>query len=57
MTKAQKRLFAALKNAEQRAEFIEVIRSQQDLMGRFEHWSAAYRAKCERVSQEASEHP
>ena len=46
MTQAQKRLFAGLKSAEQRRDFVQMIRDQQALMGRYDHWEASYRAKC-----------
>lgn len=45
MTQAQKRLFAGLKNTEQRAEFVQMIRDQQSMMGGYDHWEAAYAEK------------
>lgn len=45
MTRAQKRLFNGLKKPEQRAEFIEMLREQQSLMGRYDHWLGAYSRK------------
>lgn len=54
MTQAQKRLFTGLKKPEQRAEFLQMIREQQALMGRYEGWEEAYRQKCLRLNQDDS---
>ncbi|RYH10324.1 DUF1289 domain-containing protein [Tropicimonas sp. IMCC6043] len=51
MTQAQKRLFNGLKQSVQRVEFVEVIRQQQLRMGRYDHWPAAYEAKCRRAAE------
>lgn len=50
MTQAQKRLFGGLKSLDQRADFVQMIRDQQDMMGRYDHWEASYSRKCHRVS-------
>ncbi|NDR58254.1 DUF1289 domain-containing protein [Aliiruegeria sabulilitoris] len=55
MTQAQKRLFGGLKSDAQRREFIDVIRAQQELMGRYEHWPDAYRLKCARAERQTQE--
>ncbi len=48
MTQAQKRLFAGLKNTGQRAEFVQMIRDQQSMMGGYDNWEAAYAGKVKR---------
>ena len=45
MTQAQKRHFAGLKNREQRAEFVQMIRDQQSIMGGYDPWNAVYAEK------------
>ncbi|SDI49203.1 hypothetical protein SAMN04488026_1003145 [Aliiruegeria lutimaris] len=55
MTQAQKRLFAGLKSDAQRAEFVDMIRAQQALMGRYEPWQEAYRLKLARAENQAQE--
>jgi len=46
MTKAQKSLFKALKTNAHRDSFVEMLMSQQDVMGKYSHWAPAYGRKC-----------
>lgn len=45
MTKSQKSLFKSLKKNSHRQAFVTMLAFQQDRLGRFEHWQAAYRKK------------
>ena len=46
MTKAQKSMFKKLKKDAHRTAFVEMLVAQQDVMGRYRHWAAAYMRKC-----------
>ena len=46
MTKAQKSLFKSLKKAKHREAFVDMLVTQQEAMGKFEHWRKAYKKKC-----------
>ncbi len=46
MTKAQKSLFKALKKKKHREGFVEMLRAQQEHLGRYDHWAPAYARKC-----------
>ena len=48
MTKAQKSLFKGLKKDAHRAAFVEMLSAQQQVMGRYTHWDAAYAKKCKK---------
>ena len=45
MTKAQKKLFKALKNNDHRAAFVDMLITQQQQIGKFDHWAVAYAKK------------
>lgn len=45
MTKAQKSLFKSLKKDGHRVAFVEMLRAQQEHLGKYQHWQAAYRRK------------
>ncbi|WP_425038621.1 DUF1289 domain-containing protein [Primorskyibacter sp. S187A] len=45
MTKAQKSLFKELKKDKHRLAFIEMLRTQQDSLGKYKHWAPAYDSK------------
>lgn len=42
MTKTQKSLFKSLKKDAHRAAFVEMLITQQNHMGKYRHWMAAY---------------
>lgn len=46
MTKEQKSMFKSLKKEKHQHAFIDMLVSQQAHLGKFGHWSDAYRAKC-----------
>ncbi len=46
MTKTQKKMFKALKNDDQRAAFIAMLRAQQAQMGKYPAWAPAYLRRC-----------
>lgn len=46
MTKAQKKMFKALKKPEHQAAFVEMLRHQQANLGKYGHWTPAYVRKC-----------
>ncbi|MEM1010360.1 MAG: DUF1289 domain-containing protein [Myxococcota bacterium] len=46
MTKAQKSLFKTLKKDKHRAAFVQMLGKQQDALGKYKAWSAAYAKKC-----------
>ncbi len=46
MTKDQKSLFKKIKKDRHRAGFVKMLRAQQDQMGRYSGWGAAYAKKC-----------
>lgn len=45
MTKTQKSMFKKLKNDKHRLAFVEMLRAQQAIMGKFLHWEPAYAKK------------
>ena len=51
MTKAQKKLFKALKSDAHRAAFVEMLTAQQDSMGKYSHWAPAYVRKFKKKSK------
>lgn len=53
MTKAQKQLFKSLKKDSHRLAFVQMLTAQQDRLGRYKHWTAAYRKKLRRRKIEA----
>ncbi|SHJ18003.1 hypothetical protein SAMN04488012_105237 [Palleronia salina] len=46
MTKAQKKIFKALKKPEHQRAFIEMLAHQQSDLGKYSHWTEAYLKKC-----------
>lgn len=46
MTKAQKSTFKKLKKNKHREAFVELVVTQQSVMGRYEHWQQAYKKRC-----------
>lgn len=46
MTKAQKSLFKQLKKPAHQAGFVDMLIAQQDVMGKYSHWSPRYAKKC-----------
>ncbi|MEM6889212.1 MAG: DUF1289 domain-containing protein [Pseudomonadota bacterium] len=46
MTKSQKSLFKKLKSEKHREGFVEMLVSQQKILGRYTHWTPAYLRKC-----------
>ena len=46
MTKAQKSLFKTLKKDRHRAAFVQMLKRQQDAMGKYKAWPIAYARKC-----------
>ena len=52
MTKPQKSLFKSLKKDKHRAAFLQMLLLQQDALGRYSHWRAAYAAKCTKKGTE-----
>jgi predicted Fe-S protein YdhL (DUF1289 family) len=46
MTKAQKSLFKELKKDAHRQAFVEMLMTQQQAMGKYQHWAPAYFRKC-----------
>ena len=46
MTKAQKSLFKSLKKDKHRAAFVLMLQRQQDALGKYKAWRAAYARKC-----------
>lgn len=45
MTKPQKAMFKTLKKGAHRAAFVQMLVAQQAQMGRYTHWTKAYRKK------------
>ncbi|MDJ0860061.1 MAG: DUF1289 domain-containing protein [Dinoroseobacter sp.] len=45
MTKPQKSMFKKLKSNKHRVAFIDMLRSQQAMMGKYTHWEPAYLKK------------
>ncbi len=48
MTKAQKSLFKTLKKDKHRQAFVAMLYRQQEAMGKYKAWRAAYKRKCEK---------
>ncbi len=46
MTKDQKALFKTLDKDSHRMAFVQMLMAQQDVMGKFSHWTPAYAKKC-----------
>ncbi|MBT0956504.1 DUF1289 domain-containing protein [Alphaproteobacteria bacterium KMM 3653] len=46
MTKAQKSLFKELKKDKNREAFVEMLRHQQERLGKYSHWAPKYLRKC-----------
>ena len=46
MTKAQKKMFKALKRDDHRLGFVGMLTHQQASLGRYGHWAPAYKRKC-----------
>lgn len=46
MTKAQKSMFKKLKKRAHQEAFIDLLMHQQNAMGKYRHWSDAYRKRC-----------
>lgn len=46
MTKTQKKMFKALKKPEHQAAFVQMLRGQQALLGKYRAWGPAYLRKC-----------
>ena len=48
MTRDQRSLFNTLKKSRHKRAFVSMLLSQQAVMGRYTHWQAAYRRRCEK---------
>lgn len=48
MTKAQKAMFKTLKKETHQRAFLDLLVHQQNDMGKFSHWAAAYRKRCDK---------
>lgn len=48
MTKAQKRMFKALRKVEHQNAFLVMLMHQQSDLGKYGHWQPAYLKKCAR---------
>lgn len=46
MTKAQKKMFKALKKTSHKEAFLDLLMHQQSDMGKYDHWAPAYAKKC-----------
>ena len=46
MTKAQKKMFKALKKPEHQHAFVDMLVHQQTDMGKYTHWAPRYARKC-----------
>jgi len=46
MTKAQKKMFKALKKPDHQVAFVDMLVHQQGDMGKYRHWAPAYARKC-----------
>ncbi|MDX8353837.1 DUF1289 domain-containing protein [Cognatiyoonia sp. IB215182] len=53
MTKAQKSAFKALKKDSQREGFVQMLIAQQQIMGKYSAWEAAYAKKCKKKGAKA----
>lgn len=47
MTRDQKSLFKTLKKGRHKRAFVAMLLGQQAVMGRYAHWQAEYRRRCE----------
>ena len=47
MSKDQKKLFKSLKKSKFKTAFIEMLKSQQQVMGGYDHWLKAYTRKAD----------
>ncbi len=45
MTKSQKSMFKKLKSDKHRLAFVDMLRAQQAVMGKYLHWERAYTKK------------
>ncbi len=45
MTKEQKKMFKSLKKEGHRQAFVQMLRAQQAVMGKYRHWVVAYEKK------------
>lgn len=48
MTKAQKSLYKSLKKDKHRQAFVQMLKQQQDALGKYKAWPLAYAKKCAR---------
>lgn len=48
MTKTQKSVYKKLKKDKHRLAFVQLLVSQQQLMGKYRGWAVAYAKKCEK---------
>ncbi|ROU03712.1 DUF1289 domain-containing protein [Histidinibacterium lentulum] len=46
MTKAQKKMFKALKKPDHQRAFVDLLLHQQSDMGKYSHWTPVYLKKC-----------
>lgn len=46
MTKAQNSLYKSLKKPAHKTAFIEMLMTQQDQLGKYQHWRKEYKKKC-----------
>ncbi|WP_371155171.1 hypothetical protein [Jannaschia sp. 2305UL9-9] len=46
MTKTQKKIAKGLKKGPAMADFVALVQAQQQVMGRYLHWRAAYLKRC-----------
>jgi predicted Fe-S protein YdhL (DUF1289 family) len=46
MTKAQKSMFKNLKKDAHREAFVDMLITQQDVIGKYSHWAPRYARKC-----------
>ncbi|SFE29459.1 DUF1289 domain-containing protein [Roseivivax sediminis] len=46
MTKTQKKIFKKMKNPAEREAFVTMLVHQQNDLGKYSHWRAAYLKKC-----------
>ncbi|MFQ1700264.1 DUF1289 domain-containing protein [Loktanella agnita] len=53
MTKAQKSLFKSLKKNDHRAAFVDMLMTQQAVMGKYVGWQIAYEKKCKKKGAKA----
>jgi len=46
MTRTQKKMFKALKKPEHKAAFVQMLRAQQAMLGKYRAWAPAYLRRC-----------